>query len=210
MSNFHDKLKKKTTENFIENINISSVIQSQIHILDLSYEINNDFLLDKIFKFKNLYPKSMLDYNKDRTFVRSWHSDYKTHLMTDILNPLIELQKKKFKKIYSSLECQISDIWINIYQKNNYAVRHHHGLFQFSTIYFPKVESNATPAIFDNNFGKDKKEIKIVPKTGMLLCFPSFIYHAVPPVTEESRISIAANFDVKNCESKRDPFSFQD
>lgn len=190
-----DKLKKSLIQSNIEKIDIETNLSTKIFILDLSYDIDNQALVEEIKNFRIKYPKSMLEYNKKHTNIRSWHSFYTTHKLTKILDPLVTVQKQKMNSIFREVAFDLYNIWINMYVTNDLANRHNHGEFSISTVYYPLVEKNATPIIFDNNNRDTYYEVPVTPKEGMLLCFPSFIYHKVPTVQENNRISIAANYN---------------
>lgn len=208
---FTAKLKEKNSINYIEKISIDSKVLSLICIFDLSYQIDNKKLVEDINNFRKAFPKSMLEYNKDSTFVRSWHSDFKTQRMTNLLDNLIALKKEKIVQGYRLASVELLDIWINMYTSQDSALRHSHGPFGISTVYFPSVEKNSTPLIFDNNNRPNFNKKEIIPKPGMLICFPSHLYHHVPSVKEISRISIASNFNVLNSTTEeRNPFLFQE
>lgn len=194
-------------------IDIDTVCNFPLCIFDLSYKIDADKLVNEIYAFKERYPSSMSEYNKDYTNVRSWHSDYATHKMTNILDDLIEVQKEKIKKFsYRSCRdgCIINtfNIWINIYSTNDFTARHKHNDYCVSTVYYPFVEDDPTPIIFDNNNFSNFKEYKIIPKKNMLIVFHSSLYHRVPKTKESCRISISSNSSLERT-SNIDPFIFQ-
>lgn len=193
-----DKLKKVIAEKQFYTYNIDCSVSSMISVFDLSYEIDASKLVKEIYEFKKQYPQSMHEYNSENTNVRAWHSDFGTNKLTKILDPLIEIQNKKVKNFLSPDEvCSIRNIWINIYESGNFVYRHKHTEFGgLSTVYFPYVEDDCTPIIFDNNNPIKMNKIEIFPKTNMLIIFPSYMYHFVPTVKEKSRISISSNLNL--------------
>lgn len=204
-----EKLKRKTIQNKVETIDIICKLPYKIYIFDLSYDIDSTIIVDKMIEFRKKYPKSMAEYNKNQTNIRSWHSDYYTHKIDNFLNPLIELQEKKLKKILTGYDVKLKEIWCNMYENNDYAHRHQHSYYGFSSVYFPYVEEYPTPIIFDSNIENDKL-VPIIPKTNMLICFPGVMYHRVPKIKESKRYSIAANYNICALENKmRDPLTFQ-
>jgi len=206
-----DKLKEKLTKKFRKEYAITCEVFSKISVFDLTYELESTAILKNIKEFINKFPKSMLDYNFENTNVRAWHSDYHTHKLTNILDPLIKETKIKLQIVLGEkVLSEVQSIWINDYQKNDKALRHLHGYMTYSSVYFPYAEDDATPIIFDSNHLINKKEIPITPKTGMLICFPSWLPHQVPMVKESKRVSVSANWVVKNLESEnRDPATYQ-
>lgn len=207
---FSEKLKNKYNYNQYTTVDIDTVCNYPLFIFDLSYKIDADSLTEKIYDFREKNPASMSEYNKDNTNVRSWHSDYETHRMTNILDDLIDIKKEKINKIFTYRNGKVNthNIWINVYDKDNFTERHNHNHFGVSTVYYPYVEDDSTPVIFDNNNLLDYKEYKIVPKKNMLIVFHSSLYHKVPKIKESRRISISANFMFERT-SNRDPFIFQ-
>lgn len=204
-------LRKKTAQTFFleEDINIS--VPLKIGIFDLTYDIDSEDLIKKITEFKTKYPKSMHEYAKNSTAVRAWHSDYHTHKLTSILDDLIRLKIEKIKKFITPMYIpNLSDIWINWYNKDDYAKRHNHGMFMISTVFYPKIDGESSPLIFDNNNSSNFLEKKIFPKTGMLVCFHSLLHHKVSIHKNHSpRLSIASNFSVKLDAGNYDPFASQ-
>ncbi len=207
---FSNKLKNKYNYNNAEIIAFDTICNFSISVFDLSYKIDADDLTKKIYDFRNMYPISMEEYNKDGTNVRAWHSDYRTHQMTNILDGLFEVTKEKIYKLLNIEQgLNIYTAWINIYKSNNFTLRHRHNDFGFSTVYYPYVEKDPTPIVFDNNNAQNYQEIKITPKKNMLLVFHSALYHRVPKITEDSRISISSNISIER-KATGDPFLFQD
>lgn len=190
------KLKEKIANTEHITYNISTNVNCSIKIFDLSYNLDNESLVKNIYLFREKFPQSMHEYNSKNTNVHAWHSDYGTPTYTNILDDLIDVTKQKIKTfIYPYEELSVRNMWINIYQPGDRSVRHMHHFTGLSTVYFPYVENDSTPIIFDNNFEK-KEEISVIPKNGMLIVFPSFMFHHVPVVKEQHRISISSNLNV--------------
>jgi len=192
----NDKIKNKLTKNYQQVYKIPAIVNSKIYCFNLSAEIDNNNLLQKIYDFKEKNPQSMHEYNPKGTNVKAWHSDYGTHRQTNILEELISLQYNKILKIFENAKIYTKTMWINIYTTGDSAKRHKHSENGWSTLYFPYVESNPTPVIFDNNDTRQIRSFPIIPETGMFLFFPSTLYHHVPTITESKRISIASNVNV--------------
>lgn len=206
---FSEKLKNKYNYNNAEMIAFDTICNFSISVFDLSYKIDADDLTKKIYNFRNMYPVSMDEYNKNGTNVRAWHSDYETQKMTDILDDLFEVTREKIHKSFNIKKgLNIYNAWINIYESKNFTLRHKHNDFGISTVYYPYVEKDPTPIIFDNNDLKNFQEIKITPKKNMLLVFHSTLYHRVPKITEGTRISISTNISIER-KATGDPFIFQ-
>lgn len=189
-------LQKKLSETYQQVTTIPALVNSHVYTFDLTLDIDNEKLLGDIYKFRENNPKSMLDYNAKGTHVNAWHSDYMTHKQTDILNQLITIQNNKIQKVFSSSKIFVKTMWINIYTNGDNAKRHMHSENGWSTLYFPYVEKNPTPVIFDDNMFPKVKNFSITPKLGMFLLFPSTLFHHVPNITESKRISIAGNLNI--------------
>lgn len=204
-----DKLKERTTRNRVINYNLPSIAEADIKVFDLTYDIDADKLVQDIYDFRSKYPSSMHEYNRKGTYVNAWHSDFQTQKMTGIYDSLIDIKRKKIKK-YFGYDSELIDIWANIYTTNDDTSRHNHGVIGFGTVYYPYVEDEPTPLIFDNNNSKNLKEIVIVPKKNMLVVFPCFLHHKVGKVREDKRISVASNWFPKPNIIERNPFAFQE
>ena len=204
MQNKLTKLKNKLDARKYQKISIQTEVELPIYIFDLSEKIDADKLTQEIYEFRKQFPRSMNEYNKN-TYVHAWHSDFATPSMTDILDKIIETKKEKITQIWN-VNLEMIDTWINIYTRGNFAKRHKHGMHGFSTVYYPYVEENPTPIIFDGN-GQDKHEI--YPKKNMLIVFHSLVWHTVPIVNENTRISIASNFNVQ-FKINRDPLLYHE
>ncbi|NDB84827.1 MAG: hypothetical protein EB127_19280 [Alphaproteobacteria bacterium] len=191
------KLKEKIAKTEHTAYGINANVNCSIKIFDLSYDLDNESLVKNIYSFREKFPQSMHEYKSKHTNVHAWHSDYGTPTYTNILDDLIDVTKQKIKPfILPNEKLSVSEMWINIYQPGDRVARHtHHNYNGLSTVYFPYVDNDSTPIIFDNNFEK-KEEITITPKNGMLIVFPSLIFHRVPVVKEQHRISISSNLNV--------------
>lgn len=195
---FLNKLKEKFSRTYIEEYELSCEIKSSISVFDLSYDIDSEALMSDIDQFRKDNPISMTEYNP-HTNVSAWHSDYFSHKKTNIFRQLVDVSIDKLKQCSPIAPMYLGDpyllnIWINMYEKSDHVERHLHNYNGYSTVYFVRAESDSTPLVFDNNNFFNKKEIKITPKPGMLICFPSYMYHTVPSINGAKRISVAANY----------------
>jgi uncharacterized protein (TIGR02466 family) len=116
-------------------------------------------------------------------------------------------------KFTSPHRWDITNAWLNINRKYSMHSAHSHGHHVWSGIYYIKTSKNAAPLIFTNSLGEYRQhwpngveikeandfnagEIKIFPKEGELIMFPSYLIHHVPQhMDEEERINIAFNVD---------------
>jgi hypothetical protein len=75
-----------------------------------------------------------------------------------------------------------------MYKKGDKTVRHKHSDQHYSAVYYAKAEKNAAALKFDN--------LNIIPKTGMLVCFPGWLWHQVTEITDDQeRICMAFNLN---------------
>ena len=144
------------------------------------------------------HPKLCL---KKKTAGFKWFADLIpncTALTVSKINPKIDINNYTFK----------ANAWVNINPKDGYNAIHHHGKFHFSGVYYvktPKEEKKNGRIEFinsrnDYNISKDIEgsafatSIRVSPKEGYMIVFPSSLLHTVHPNTSnEDRISIAWN-----------------
>jgi len=85
----------------------------------------------------------------------------------------------------------LADMWGAVYNKNDYAIKHNHGLTHTSFCYYVEAPENCSPLIFDDT------DIEVQPKTGMLVTFNADLFHSVPiSEMDKKRIVISGNFDI--------------
>jgi hypothetical protein len=85
----------------------------------------------------------------------------------------------------------LADMWGAVYNKNDYANKHSHGLAHTSFCYYVEAPTNCPLLVFDD------AEVAIQPETGMLVLFSADLFHSVPAsVIDEQRIVIAGNVDL--------------
>ena len=196
MSHFFKKLIEHKAKEPINTYALDVVVPTDILEFDLSKVVDNAALLKIIEQHKKDYPVSMQDYD-ERTNVRAWHSDWKTHLINPDFNEFIKIVQDCVQKHYSELI--LSDFWFNTYEDSGSAKRHRHGSMQISCVYFVECDEKSSPLVIDNN-STDKKTIVIQPKPGKLVVFSGFVYHSVKNNGIEdsnTRTSIAFNFHIK-------------
>ena len=94
--------------------------------------------------------------------------------------------------LYPYLSFRVSDIniWANCYGKGDYTVSHDHLPDILAVVYFLKSERYFSPLVFEGTWRK----IKIIPKEGRLVVFPSYIKHSVPiHKFNDTRITLSGN-----------------
>ena len=144
------------------------------------------------------YRKSFPQSNNSN--VQAWHSDYLTHEKTDVFAPLIKLTIDTCNSISDDVfkspirlpyHYSVDNLWVAMYEHNDYTMKHDHFPSVFSACYYVDVKDNCSPIVF---IGSDK-EISIQPKTGMLLIWNGTIPHMVAP-TKKKRTCICMNIMV--------------
>lgn len=80
------------------------------------------------------------------------------------------------------------EFWWNYYEKGTHQDYHDHSYNVLSGIWF--LKDSKTPVIFTNRGDK----VRVYPKRGVLLIFPSWLPHYVESSVDE-RITISFNFD---------------
>lgn len=105
----------------------------------------------------------------------------------------------------------ISKSWINKQKQEGYVASHRHELSIVSGAFYPIVEEGSAPIVFESpirgprmaeihnkttDFTADKMEFE--PKSGMLILFPSWLYHYSLPNKTANRVTISFNTFHKN------------
>lgn len=132
----------------------------------------------------------------------------------DLFNKESKIYYKE--SIGQELDVFITKSWFSYHQKYNWNTPHGHGDNAFVGVYYIKTNDNSGDLLlhdprgtvtFTHFFDEDSKKetvgcrsyIKIKPKVGDLVLFPSYIVHSVEPnMSDETRISLALNFKYKD------------
>ena len=155
---------------------IQTEVEIGIYTLENHQKLNNE-LKKIILEFRKKYPKT--DYSN----VKAWHSHFDAHRKEPRFKILIDrIIDKAFEFMQANYDLRLNNFWVMEYEKGNYAVRHNHWPSTLSAVYYIDVEENSSPIIFDN-------DIKIQPKNGMLLIFPSVTKHEVPPTNGKRTVA---------------------
>lgn len=89
----------------------------------------------------------------------------------------------------------ISSMWGAIYQQGDWADYHTHGPSRTSFVYYLQADpTQGAPLVFDNT------GYEIMPTTGQLIMFPSWLGHSVPkfePGNDSERIVLAGNVEIQ-------------
>ena len=158
------------SQSFPESSRIKIQTEAEIGIYTLeNYQELNNKLKKIILEFRKKYPES------DNSNVKAWHTHFDTHKKEPKFNILLDkILKKSQEFLEVNFNLHLLNFWVMEYEKGNHAIRHNHWPATLSGVYYIDVEENSSPIIFENNF-------TIEPKNGMLLLFPSMVYHEVPP-----------------------------
>ena len=153
-----------------------------------NYTEMNDYLKSVVLNHRKEYPETNVTNVKS-----SWTSSYYTHYETDKFNSLID-------EVCSVCECisgshynlessyQPINMWAMMYEEGDFAIKHHHfPTSAFSCCYYIDVEDDCSPIIFED-------ETSITPENGLLLVWPSILFHEIPP-TKGRRMCISMNID---------------
>ena len=144
------------------------------------------------------YRKSFPQSNNSN--VHAWHSDYRTHETTDVFDPLIKLTIDTCNSISDDVfkspirlpyHYTVDNLWVAMYEHNDYTIKHDHFPAIFSACYYVDVKDNCSPIIFGEN-----DELSIQPENGMLLVWLGIIPHKVMP-TKKKRTCICMNVIVR-------------
>ena len=160
--------------------------------LNLSAEKLNN-IKERIFNYREENRKSNV------SNVKAWHSDYDTHHKTDEFDSINQHIIDKCIAIDYNFngikqELQMFNMWVNIYEKGNFAILHNHHPGNYSCSYYVDVEEGCSPIKFP-------PDLEIIPKNDMLVLFKSNVYHEVPP-TNGRRICIISNLDCRDYDKK--------
>ena len=146
-----------------------------------------EFLKKKILKYREKNPKS------NTSNVKAWHSAYKTWIKDESFDFYIKVIKKEVERIindfykFENNKLNLSDMWINMYEKGDHTVLHAHRPSYFSCCFYIDVDKNCSSIRFP-------PELEIIPKNNMLVVFRGETLHEVNS-TDGKRTNICMNFD---------------
>lgn len=146
------------------------------------------------------YRKKFKRLNSDKTHLTAWRSSYNTNEFVDyfdsinskIINKCVEILNDYYK---TKNKLFLENMWVNIYEKGDFSEKHHHNLFDFSCCYYVDIEKDSSSVIFSSN-------LEIVPENDMLILFPSYLKHKIPP-TIGKRYLISMNLNSTSCNNQK-------
>jgi len=169
-------------------------VMTEISVVGLSlfeFSAELDSAREAVTDLRSAHPESTPS-NVMATYMSPW----KSHLMTDKLNPLINLMSELIMKIsvdfYTrdlaqlNFRLAVADCWGAIYEAGDYSGLHHHFPSDFASVVYLDVEDHASPIVFANS-------LEVHPKSATAIVFPGMLEHHVPP-TNGRRVIIAINF----------------
>lgn len=155
---------------------------------DLSKKIDNNELKKKILDYKQKYPES------NKSNLSAWNSGYHTHLQTSTFNDFITILENEVQTCvkgildHSDNTLKLAHFWAAIYELNDFAKLHNHGICNYSAVYYVDADESTSSLIFEDEF-------EIIPYPGLLVIFSGQYFHKVPKMTSsKNRTILAANF----------------
>ena len=180
-------------------------------LVDNIEETNKD-LKDYINKIKNKNPEGIKKSN-----IFGWHSpdlslkDEKMQNFFQTISPMIKNVADDMRWDIKNFEVKILSCWSIINYKHAYNAAHIHANALISSAYYVEAPDKCGDIIFDDpRPGATIKKgpyssvsewnqgnIRITPKPGLLIMFPSYLTHHVQPnMSEKERTIISFNLDV--------------
>ena len=134
---------------------------------------------------------------KDNTNVKAFHTEWNwqpDNITFRNLKSYIREQIETHWKPGSQSDGQrrwirLNNFWANVYYKGDYAIPHCHRPNDFSFAYFVKAKWYDSPLVFPDT------GVRIRPKEGRFVIFPSYLIHGVPKHRfKETRITLSGNY----------------
>ena len=176
----------------------------QVHHIDCDTKIVNAFLNDCDM---DTWPE---DIGKGTTGSRQVENLLHINEFEDI-RKAIEERLDEYCDDVGLERVDIGKAWINDQAQEGYVASHRHELSIVSGAYYPIVEEGSASIVFDSpiktprmaeihnkatDYTADKMEFE--PKSGMLILFPSWLYHYSLPNKTDKRVTISFNTFHKN------------
>jgi len=171
---------------------VTSTYTFPIYKFDLSKVLDANDIVQLTYDYQQKNPAG------DRySTVHGWFSGYFSHQNHDDprKEKLISLIEERTERIINqgmnkNVKARVFNFWYNILKKGGFIEKHDHmsgNLDQYSCVYYAKTTPEMPPIIFEDIY-------KILPKTNMLLIWPSQLRHSVDTLEiDEDRITISAN-----------------
>lgn len=167
----------------------------------------------KLLIFPNYVWKYNIDINQEEQkllhlVVKNYKNidHYTTYHKENILNlPEINSLKNKLINIFDNLNLKVIHAWIQGYGENNFHDCHTHSECSYSCVLYLNCSDQSSETVFyhpthphASSYQVKKTMIKIKPKIGKLIIFPSYLPHTVLPNKDRKRLILSANLIQKN------------
>lgn len=183
----------------------------QVHCFD-NHPANADIVnLIENYKETSSWPK---DIGRGKTSSMHYDPVGKVHRTTNCLN-LPEFEKLKrdienrlvdYTRTVGIAEVELTKSWFNIQEDEGHVTEHRHDLSIVSGAYYPYVEEGSAPIVFRNpNLAPKMAEVpemvteftadgmEFHPRSGMLVLFPSWLYHRTYFNKTKKRLTVSFN-----------------
>lgn len=164
-----------------------------IKIINIPVNKLNDNLIKTV--------KDNVGVNDYKSNVKGLMTDWNiSNRYTDRLHQIIKehLPKQNHKRY--KMHLKFIETWGAIYKHQDYCKIHHHWPYTFSWIYYAQVDEKSSPLVFYNIMKEENtsiNNIRLQPKTGQLILFPSFVLHGIDKTggigEDQWRIILAGN-----------------
>ena len=107
--------------------------------------------------------------------------------------------------LFNKLNLKVLHAWLQGYGENNFHDCHTHAECMYSCILYLDCSDKSSETVFYHPtyphsvmYHVKKTTIKIKPKVGKLIIFPSYLLHMVLPNKDKKRLILSANLIQKN------------
>ena len=172
-------------------------------------DLDNVWLENKIIEWSKQDQEGV-----SKTNVNGWHSKTDMHTRNEyrpLFDELFKMQFEIYNEEHLSSEPRLGNMWANINYTDSFNKPHIHPNALFSGVYYVKSPENSGELVFydprpgiqtikpNNKKGELPKhlwrEVRIKPKAGRIIMFPSWLWHCVEPnQSKDTRISVSFNF----------------
>ena len=163
---------------------------------------------------------SQKDSGVKRTNLKGWHSQTDMHtipVFKPLVDELFKMQHEIYKEEWLDKEPTMGNMWANINPPGGMNRPHIHPNSHFSGVYYIKAPKNSGQIVFNDPRTLSHmimptriketppshlwREVRVDPKEGRIIMFPSWLWHCVEPnESDDIRISVSFNFIQKGFE----------
>lgn len=144
---------------------------------------------DNLDLFETIKQKAI---TKDKgAWMTSWYEDSFQKIANYIIDYINSLDFIGKTPIDVGFQLEHMNLWGQIYNENDYQDSHDHVPYNLSWIYFVNTPNGSSPVVFEDS------DLKVIPREGKVLVFPSWVRHYVPPNKCKGRAIIAGNISYK-------------